>query len=387
MDMYQILLIDDDETILDGLKVVMQNHFSDEFRCVTATNGEEAIKQMQTEYYHLIISDNKMPKLDGLSLLRILKKYDISSCVIILSGFDDYSYIRNALKTGAYDYLLKPVNIRQLVNMIEHLIPDLKNNIPSCLPLCFHIGAEEEKDQMDYFDIPLSRNPKTEDDLKKELELLRLSVCDMNISACTDMIETIFSDLSEKELTHEQFRECLMSFVYSLMEHNSSMIQIIVEHKLTRYDISNHIKNVPCCSQLKELFKEDILLYINKLTAIQNERNHHMVRKAQDYIKAHISDSLTITDISAQFQLSPYYFSTLFKNITGICIRDYIVQERIEKAKILLQNPEKKIQDIAFESGYQDAAHFNRAFKKITGMSPSRYRMFGHSHKPSSAIK
>ena len=48
MDMYQILLIDDDETILDGLKVVMQNHFSDEFRCVTATNGEEAIKQMQT---------------------------------------------------------------------------------------------------------------------------------------------------------------------------------------------------------------------------------------------------------------------------------------------------------------------------------------------------
>ena len=139
MDMYQILLIDDDETILDGLKVVMQNHFSDEFRCVTATNGEEAIKQMQTEYYHLIISDNKMPKLDGLSLLRILKKYDISSCVIILSGFDDYSYIRNALKTGAYDYLLKPVNIRQLVNMIEHLIPDLKNNIPSCLPLCFHI--------------------------------------------------------------------------------------------------------------------------------------------------------------------------------------------------------------------------------------------------------
>ena len=103
-----------------------------------------------------------------------------------------------------------------------------------------------------------------------------------------------------------------------------------------------------------------------------------MVRKAKDYIKTHISDTLAINDISAQFQLSPYYFSTLFKNFTGVCIRDYIVQERINKAKSLLQNPEKKIQDIALESGYQDVAHFNRAFKKITGLSPSKYRTFDH---------
>ena len=163
------------------------------------------------------------------------------------------------------------------------------------------------------------------------------------------------------------------------MEHNSSMIQIIVEHKLTRDDMSNHIKKIPCVSQLKELFREDMLLYSDKLTAIQNERNHHMVRKAKDYIKAHVSDPLTVTDISAQFRLSPYYFSTLFKNLTGMCIRDYIVQERIEKAKVLLKNPNKKIQDIALESGYQDAAHFNRAFKKITGLSPSKFRTFDQS--------
>ncbi len=101
--MYQILLIDDDETILDGLRAVLEHHFPDRFLCAAAADGEEAVKRMQKEYYHLIISDNKMPKLGGLSLLKILKKHEISSCVIILSGFDDYSYIRSALKTGAYE--------------------------------------------------------------------------------------------------------------------------------------------------------------------------------------------------------------------------------------------------------------------------------------------
>lgn len=378
--MYQILLIDDDETILDGLRTVLYNHFSTEFICTTATDGESAIRLMEKNYYHLIISDTKMPKLDGLSLLRILKKHEISSCVIILSGYDDYSYIRSALKTGAYDYLLKPVNINQFVHMIEHLIPSLRDTSPSYLPSRFSVEAGQEKERIEYFDLLPSINLKTEEDLKKELELLRQSVCNMDIPSCTDMIDQIFSGLSEKVMSHDRFQKYLISFVYSIMEHNNSMIQIIAEHKLTRYDISSHIKNIPCCSQLRELFKTDLVLYVKKLMAIQEERNYYMVRKAKDYINAHLSAPLTITDISAQFQFSPYYFSTLFKTLTGMCIRDYIVQQRIEKAKILLQDPEKKIQDIALESGYQDAAHFNRAFKKITGLSPSKYRTFDRTH-------
>ncbi len=376
--MLHILLIDDDKNILDGLSRIIENHFPNDFFCTTASDGEEAIRQMQQHYFHLIISDNKMSKINGLSLLQILKKHKISSYVIILSGFDDYSYIRTALKNGAYDYLLKPVNIKQLVRIIEQLIPDLKNSLPAYLPSSLPVETEESFVPTDYFDIALSELPKSEDELKKELNMLRLSICDLNSTDCIILIDKIFSNLSEKIFNQEKFQECLMSFVYSLMKHNNSMIQIIAENKLTRYDISNHIKNTPYCSQLKELFKEDILKYIDKLTEIQNEKNYHMIRKAQDYIKTHISDTLAINDISAQFQLSPYYFSTLFKNFTGVCIRDYIVQERINKAKSLLQNPEKKIQDVALESGYQDVAHFNRAFKKITGLSPSKYRTFDH---------
>ena len=101
--------------------------------------------------------------------------------------------------------------------------------------------TEESFVPTDYFDIALSELPKSEDELKRELNMLRLSICDLNSTDCILLIDKIFSNLSEKIFNQEKFQECLMSFVYSLMKHNNSMIQIIAENKLTRYDISNHI--------------------------------------------------------------------------------------------------------------------------------------------------
>ena len=72
--------------------------------------------------------------------------------------------------------------------------------------------------------------------------------------------------------------------------------------------------------------------------------------------------------------MHPNYFSSLFKNETGTTVRDYILNIRIKKAKELMKDNNYKIIDIAIAVGYQDASHFNRAFKNITGMSPNRYR-------------
>jgi AraC-like DNA-binding protein len=72
--------------------------------------------------------------------------------------------------------------------------------------------------------------------------------------------------------------------------------------------------------------------------------------------------------------MSASYFSEKFKQATGMNFVEYVARARIEKTRNLLQNPNLRISEIAFEVGFQSLSQFNRAFKKVVGQSPSEYR-------------
>ena len=85
-------------------------------------------------------------------------------------------------------------------------------------------------------------------------------------------------------------------------------------------------------------------------------------------------NEIYLDDLASRFNLNSNYFSTLFRKQSGSTIRDYIRKVRISHAIDLFNDPAMKISDIALEVGYKDAAHFNRAFKDVTSMSPSFYK-------------
>ncbi len=98
------------------------------------------------------------------------------------------------------------------------------------------------------------------------------------------------------------------------------------------------------------------------------------VAKAKDYIDSHYSQDLSLEDISRQTDISPYYFSKLFKNKTGVTFIDYLTNLRIDKAKELLKDPSRSMKEICSEVGYSDPNYFSRIFKKITGKTPTEYK-------------
>ncbi len=98
------------------------------------------------------------------------------------------------------------------------------------------------------------------------------------------------------------------------------------------------------------------------------------VQRVKQYVADGIDRELPMDDIAAHAQLNPDYLNRIFKKETGVAISQYVVQQKIEKAKWLLRHTGQPIGEIAAAVGYYNYSSFNRNFGKITGMSPQEYK-------------
>lgn len=384
--MFKILLIDDEPLILQGLQNIIDDYFPSSFDTTCVTDGQDAISLLQQDFFHLILSDNKMPLLNGLDLLQLLKENEISSICVIISGYDDYQYIRTALKIGISDYLLKPVNTQELVNLLQKFLPRLDSLPYKLLPKSINYGTTKPfstdlSQEVSYFDLPTSSCPYSQQDLSKLLQKLCQAFFSADEIVCAQLIHDIFHNVDSNRFSREMFQQQLCDFVYQLMDNSPQMIRIIAKYKLTENDLVSKIKNLSHISQLEEIFNTTIMLYMKELRAVQEVNAQYIVRKTMDYIEKNYMNEIYLDDLSSRFHLNPNYFSTLFRKQSGTTIRDYIRKVRISHAAEMLCDPTTKISDIALKVGYENAAHFNRAFKDVTSMSPGFYRknMLNHS--------
>lgn len=102
------------------------------------------------------------------------------------------------------------------------------------------------------------------------------------------------------------------------------------------------------------------------------------VRTAMDYINRHLPDELTLEEIAKRADMSPNYFSHIFKKTVGVALWDYITSKRIESAMTLITEcPDRNMLDIAVDCGFNNTANFNKMFRRVTGMTPSKFRRHG----------
>lgn len=107
--MERILLVDDEPIFRMGLRSVIS---WEELGCQIvgeAKNGEEALIQIEEKKPDIVFLDIKMPKMDGIRVLEKRKRYEKNPKFIVLSCFNEYEYVREAMKLGAFDYLFKPL--------------------------------------------------------------------------------------------------------------------------------------------------------------------------------------------------------------------------------------------------------------------------------------
>ncbi len=134
------------------------------------------------------------------------------------------------------------------------------------------------------------------------------------------------------------------------------------------------IMNMNTYTELSDWFIAKIDNVCHNILTKKEENTVDIIKNAQDYIASNYSKDLILDDVSKELQISPYYFSKLFKKRTGSTFIEYLTNVRIERAKELLRNTNKSMKEICLEVGYSDANYFSRTFKKNVGVTPSEYK-------------
>ena len=128
-----------------------------------------------------------------------------------------------------------------------------------------------------------------------------------------------------------------------------SLIQVLVIHLLRHYSTS----------------MQNIVPKHSGLTATQ-------LRQAIDYVQAHLDQNLSLAQIATAISISPTYFSRLFKRATGSSPHQYVIQQRVERAKVLLKTTDLAIATIALQVGFSSQSHLTHHFKHLTGVTPKQ---------------
>lgn len=131
--------------------------------------------------------------------------------------------------------------------------------------------------------------------------------------------------------------------------------------------------------ELNEKFSRLFYLLIKEATQQHEKQTYKKgslknLEPVADYLKRHFQEKITLDTLSCQFYINKFYLTRIFKEQFGMSINHYLIQLRISHAKKLLRFTQLPIEEIARQSGIQDASYFNRLFHKIEGTSPGTYR-------------
>lgn len=137
------------------------------------------------------------------------------------------------------------------------------------------------------------------------------------------------------------------------------------------------LKNFLCSAVICEIFSQSSLY---KNYAVPN-RKEQLYIDIVNYVSLNINKNIKISDIALNFNYNEKYISAFFKTMSGITLKQHIIQEKIQQAKTELSFSNHKIKQIAYNLGFSDEHNFSAMFKKITGLTPIEYRKAGKSLK------
>ncbi|NJR63691.1 MAG: helix-turn-helix transcriptional regulator [Cyanobacteria bacterium CRU_2_1] len=110
------------------------------------------------------------------------------------------------------------------------------------------------------------------------------------------------------------------------------------------------------------------------ITLKNSDLTRTQLQQAIDYIHTYLDRDLSLSQIAKIINISPTYFARLFKRATGTSPHQYVIQQRVERAKLMLTKTDLAIAEIALQVGFSSQSHLTQQFKRLTGVTPKQVR-------------
>ena len=141
-----------------------------------------------------------------------------------------------------------------------------------------------------------------------------------------------------------------------------------------RSDYLPAIMNMDDIASVKDWFMEKMETASRNVSTKASEKSMGVVEAAKAYIRNNYSKDISLDEVSQAVNISPYYFSKIFKEDVGEGFVEYLTKIRMDKAKELLTTTEYSMKEICSMVGYSDPNYFSRSFKKNVGVTPTEYK-------------
>ena len=212
-----------------------------------------------------------------------------------------------------------------------------------------------------------------EEKLNTIVENLKLASDTLNLSDMEKSIDELF-ELPSYVLSDYKIRDFIMTFVDYFFDVNGS---ILMQHMVVEQE-KEIVKKTLNYSYTLDVYKQNLKQQFARmyelLEADVDKQNVRILRKAIKYIKENYDKTITAEKLAEVVNLSPVYFSHLFKKHTGRKMTDYITDYKMQIAKSKLLETDLPINEIAESVGFQEQRYFSKRFKQIVGMTPTEFR-------------
>ncbi|MCU6747134.1 MULTISPECIES: response regulator transcription factor [Lachnospiraceae] len=389
--MTKIVFVDDDAIIRRGIEAKIDWKANGWELIYTARDAMEALDFIKDNQPDIILTDIKMPGMNGIEMATIAKDYYPNIKFIFISGFKDFEYAQQVLKLNAVDYLTKPVDHDQLIEVIKRA----ENLYKSERKTSEILNEKYPQIKRNYISKLMRENFQHMDDSFFE-------AFDININNGYGIVAFIDLHYSE-DIPYESVQDKIEhycevltngfkgSFFFCMDNLQIFMIYTGSDSggeseffgKLGDLEVAvNQFAQIQLGGDKASFFYGSLMhslyeLYSSYQAALQkmNSNVDSLVLEVRQYIEQNYADcELSLVKIADHFNINHCYLTSVFKKKFDINLYDYIIRIRMENAARLIVGSDLKNYEIAEATGYKNPQYFSISFKKYYNCTVTQYR-------------